>query len=388
MCGDDIKLNKEEKIKKDLVKTRKIIQEKFKQIYKDRITRERNLSETFKPIISSINDLKFFKKNEQKPKPKEGDFTTNVNDSDLMSIEVNDGESDEISESLRGGEDSSDSDISMYSNDPYQEQRKKKRTLEDSSNSIAYKSKRKPRQRREIPSFTVMKKRKELDNLKKIHKDFASRHTSTNKKVARKFSKRDSADDLSDYFNEQSKILAAERSKLSNNVVKRRKNLEELKQYRKRIAERSYKSDSEISKDKKYLNMRNLSDNIAQQSRKRKDLRNATQNQKNDDKRMKLTPTSDYNLYLESDDVIDSDFSLQDNNENSTVKIKDAKRGSGFESTFIPYNPNIVYEYFDNPNELCDRLRLLVSSRSAGNTNHSQEINSIIEELRELELIE
>lgn len=103
---------------------------------------------------------------------------------------------------------------------------------------------------------------------------------------------------------------------------------------------------------------------------------------------MKLTPTSNYNLYLESDDAIDSDFSLQDNNESSTFKIADAKRGSGFESTFIPYNPNIVYEYFDNPNELFDRLRLLVSSRSAGNTNHSQEINSIIEELRELELIE
>lgn len=53
---------------------------------------------------------------------------------------------------------------------------------------------------------------------------------------------------------------------------------------------------------------------------------------------------------------------------------------------FIPYNVNnhIVYEYFDDPNELCDRLQLLVSSRMAGNTNHIQEINSIIEELREL----
>lgn len=112
--------------------------------------------------------------------------------------------------------------------------------------------------------------------MKKIHKDFASRHTSTNKKAARKFSKRDSADNLSGYFNGQPKILAAERSKLSKNVVKRRKNLDELKQYRKRIAERSYKSDSEISKDKKYLNMRDLSENIAHQSRKRKDMRNAT----------------------------------------------------------------------------------------------------------------
>lgn len=53
---------------------------------------------------------------------------------------------------------------------------------------------------------------------------------------------------------------------------------------------------------------------------------------------------------------------------------------------FIPYNLNnhVIYEYFDDPNELCERLRLLVSSRMAGNTNHMQEINSIIEELREL----
>lgn len=67
----------------------------------------------------------------------------------------------------------------------------------------------------------------------------------------------------------------------------------------------------------------------------------------------------------------------------------DGAAGSGMKPLdfdFIPYNANnrIVYEYFDDPNELCDRLRLLVSSKMAGNTNHMQEINSIIEELREL----
>lgn len=62
------------------------------------------------------------------------------------------------------------------------------------------------------------------------------------------------------------------------------------------------------------------------------------------------------------------------------------KYGKSLESNFIPYNASdrVIYEYFDDPNELCDRLRLLTSSRSAGNTNHMQEINSIIEELREL----
>lgn len=59
-----------------------------------------------------------------------------------------------------------------------------------------------------------------------------------------------------------------------------------------------------------------------------------------------------------------------------TIKIP----SDSFTHDFIPYNVknNVIYECFDDPNELCDRLRLLVSSRMAGNTNHTQEINSII----------
>lgn len=64
-------------------------------------------------------------------------------------------------------------------------------------------------------------------------------------------------------------------------------------------------------------------------------------------------------------------------------------KNKSIDINFIPYNKNdhIIYEYFDDPNELCDRLRLLVSSKMAGNTNHMQEVNSIIEELRELKYI-
>lgn len=61
--------------------------------------------------------------------------------------------------------------------------------------------------------------------------------------------------------------------------------------------------------------------------------------------------------------------------------------GQGLEKDFIPYSQNIVYEYFDDPNELCERLKLLISSKEAGNSNHDQEINSILEELRELNII-
>lgn len=69
-------------------------------------------------------------------------------------------------------------------------------------------------------------------------------------------------------------------------------------------------------------------------------------------------------------------------------QIMKKKHGRSLETEFIPYNDNIVYEYYDNPNELCDRLRLLIASKHAGNSNHAQEINSIIEELRENNIIE
>lgn len=69
--------------------------------------------------------------------------------------------------------------------------------------------------------------------------------------------------------------------------------------------------------------------------------------------------------------------------------IIDGAGMNSFDYDFIPYDAKnrIVYEYFDDPNELCERLRLLISSRMAGNSNHMQEISSIIEELRELKCI-
>lgn len=50
-------------------------------------------------------------------------------------------------------------------------------------------------------------------------------------------------------------------------------------------------------------------------------------------------------------------------------------------------NNKIDYIYWDNPNELVNRLRLLWFSREAGNTGVNNEIDSIIEELREYGLI-
>jgi len=53
----------------------------------------------------------------------------------------------------------------------------------------------------------------------------------------------------------------------------------------------------------------------------------------------------------------------------------------------IDFN-SVRYEYWDDPNELVDRLRLLVASMQAGNTSVNNEIVTIIEELREARIIE
>lgn len=51
------------------------------------------------------------------------------------------------------------------------------------------------------------------------------------------------------------------------------------------------------------------------------------------------------------------------------------------------YRPNTDFVYWDDPNELIERLKILVASKNAGNTNHDNEIISIIEELKEAGII-
>ena len=50
-------------------------------------------------------------------------------------------------------------------------------------------------------------------------------------------------------------------------------------------------------------------------------------------------------------------------------------------------NGPIDYVYWDDRNELVDRLRLLLASRAAGSSSYVNEVNSIIEELREAAII-
>ena len=72
--------------------------------------------------------------------------------------------------------------------------------------------------------------------------------------------------------------------------------------------------------------------------------------------------------------------------------IVQIRRNSGRRSTIgsgLTYNKNPVeYIYWDDPNELVDRLKLLIASKEAGNTSLDNEIVAIVNnELRESNLI-
>lgn len=61
--------------------------------------------------------------------------------------------------------------------------------------------------------------------------------------------------------------------------------------------------------------------------------------------------------------------------------------GTGFSLMQLP-KQNIDFIYWDDPNELIERLRLLISSTQAGNNGHNNEIMSIVQELREASIIQ
>ena len=69
--------------------------------------------------------------------------------------------------------------------------------------------------------------------------------------------------------------------------------------------------------------------------------------------------------------------------EDKTSKIRNYVKisGKGLPRYMVTSNSPIDYVHWDDPNELVDRLRLLMTERQAGNPSHDNEIQSIIEEL-------
>lgn len=67
--------------------------------------------------------------------------------------------------------------------------------------------------------------------------------------------------------------------------------------------------------------------------------------------------------------------------------IDDLAIGSGLAYKVARPNTYMDYVHWDDPNELVERLRLLIAETSAGNQSHINEIQSILEELREANII-
>lgn len=64
------------------------------------------------------------------------------------------------------------------------------------------------------------------------------------------------------------------------------------------------------------------------------------------------------------------------------------KKLADSENEHIKKNKNIIHNNNNiNPNELCDRLRFLLTSQNAGNVNHVEEINTILAALHDLDII-
>ena len=79
-------------------------------------------------------------------------------------------------------------------------------------------------------------------------------------------------------------------------------------------------------------------------------------------------------------------ISLRSSSSSKSFKRKSKSTGSGF--MMMQYNEKPKqYVYYDDVNELIDRLFILDASHEAGNGNHINEIQSILEELRELGVI-
>lgn len=112
-------------------------------------------------------------------------------------------------------------------------------------------------------------------------------------------------------------------------------------------------------------------------------------------------PQSDERASIDdSDERIDKQIAFtstcKTNNSPSSLKtINDViqplfKSGNGIQTEYMildKKSDNLEYTYWDDPNELIDRLRLLVSSSTAGHNAHNNEIVAIIEELREANII-
>ncbi|XP_026322221.1 uncharacterized protein LOC113231895 [Hyposmocoma kahamanoa] len=96
---------------------------------------------------------------------------------------------------------------------------------------------------------------------------------------------------------------------------------------------------------------------------------------------------SEYKEMLINTNAHKRDFDPNGKLKDLVKKLPQLKSG-GYLPELKQYKSNTDYIYWDDPNELIERLKLLIASKSAGNNNHENEIVSIIEELKEADKAE
>lgn len=368
-------LNREKKIKSKLVQTRQIIQNKFRKVKKDRILRERNANEKYKPITQAIDKLNV---HEEKPsKSKYCNFSSSDHETDW---------------------DNANSVNPYFS--PMEYENQKDSRMRDSSSNDKTRTKKKLRvsHPKKLVSKSYKRRLYELKRVRQIRAEAKlkpTRRSTQTKSENDAHSESSDEDDIFVHPKESKKRMRLEKSaldrssnlaRIKNNkkIIEMRKANEILMHVKNKAIEESLKKRSDIpqidiSSDSEEDKTKDKSSTPFQDKQLPETITSSLERELQPRVNLvRIDPT-----HLPAQGVRLSETVKPKNKEN----MKGKKGGGGIEVDFIPYNENIVHEFYDDPNELCERLRLLIASRAAGNSNHSQEINSIISELREAGVI-
>lgn len=391
---------KQKKLKKTLVQTRKIIANKFRKLHSQRIERERKLEEKFAPISDSLNkliDVKHVLKNnyDQNILPNNAQWDNPVNnivfahDRNLIEHDrnLNEHNQNQIEHDrnlIEHNQNLIEHDRNLIDPAMIDEHDVSDRSnhVENTRNNIKKEKKEEEEGKTDAPGAIKTKKFRKNKDIYKFK----------NKKIKPRDSDRleNMQNNIAEEMPDAPEPIRMKRSRTNNSTDNTTK--------KPKPPDSDAESDVVIRKDPRTKHLKKKTQLHVLHNLRVSGLAkfNAKHAPKRKAPKIKVT--------LSPDDF-DEDGNFLGANKPKRRKIQTFKSkyrqssrlaaikakqqlGKGLNNEFIPYTENIVYEYFDDPNELCERLKLLLSSKQAGNSNHNQEINSILEELRELNLIE
>lgn len=431
MCGEkETKINREKDIKSKLVKTRKVIRNKFKKAYKDRVSRERELDKTFTPITNAIKELA--------KKPRDSPDRPVISDKNASNY-GSDSEMDWAESQEQMGKTHEESE--WWEENPYYDSTSRDINLDDidaaGPSNIGGTSKRPRSEDDEITAALSS----QLDD----DDETLVTPTAQGKKSRRSKSDRDKAREKAAKITNKKIIQMRNVNKIMMNVQEKNRDAadEKLKHYYVISSNNDDNSDHEIDENDSIISISDddqliaaglhppekrskqpegsdkfirvpvtslkhkLSGRYSKSELLNLNHRVAHKSRCNPTKKIEVEIIKPLpaisNPYLTQEEKtkrakkgsVESQLAAAAS-EAAGIQAKAKKKkgvkeqkksGKGIETDFIPYNEHVAYEFYDDPNELCERLRILIASRAAGNSNHSQEINSIVAELRESAII-